>query len=126
MPRREIGKEEHFNWLKGIIASTIIFNIIDAAFTIYWVANNKATEANPMMETLLSSSPLALMIGKIVLVSLGCFLLWRLKENALAVVAIFIAFFAYYGITIYHLRALSPYLEPYKIEIANYLFQNAR
>jgi len=126
MSKERIGKEEHFNWLKGIIVTTIILNILDAAFTIYWVANNKATEANPMMETLLSNSPLTLMLGKIVLVSLGCFLLWRLKENALAVIAIFVAFFAYYGITIYHLKALSPYLEPYKVEIANYLFQNAR
>ena len=79
-----------------------------------------------MMDTLLAKSPLMLMLGKIALVGLGCYLLWRLKESALAVIAIFIAFFAYYGITIYHLKALSPYLEPYKIEIAKFLFQNVK
>ena len=110
----KIGNSEHYLWLKGIIAVTLILNVADGVFTIYWVSNGKATEANPMMDALLMRSPEMLMLGKLALVSLGCFLLWRLRCRPLAVIGVFIAFGVYYGITIYHLRAMRPYLEPYK------------
>ena len=62
-----------------------------------------ATEANPMMDVLLTWGPVPFMLGKLALVSLGVLLLWRLRHRSAAVVGIFIGFIAYYAILVQHL-----------------------
>ena len=44
---------------------------------------------------------------KTLLVSLGTYLLWRFRKRAMAVVAIFVCFLAYYFLLLYHLRAMN-------------------
>jgi hypothetical protein len=41
---------------------------------------------------------------KLGLVGMGSWLLWRRRENPTAVVSIFIAFFVYYLVLLYHLQ----------------------
>jgi hypothetical protein len=106
---RKIGTLEHFRWLKGIIAATLILNLLDAIFTIVVVVSNRAREANPLMADLLAS-PGLFMVVKLVLVSLGSYLLWKLRRHPLAVMAIFLAFLVYYCILLYHLNAMDLHL----------------
>ena len=58
-----------------------ILNSFDAGLTIYWVTNDIAEEANPLMEILLDSSPWLFASVKITLVMLGSFLLYRHKDS---------------------------------------------
>jgi hypothetical protein len=106
---RQIGTIEHFRWLKGIIGATLILNLLDAIFTIIVVVSKRAREANPLMADLLES-PWLFMFVKLGLVSLGSYLLWRLRKRKLAVLAIFVAFMVYYFVLLYHLNAMDLHL----------------
>ena len=44
------------------------------------------------------------MLVKLTLVSLGTLFLWRNRNNALAVVCLFFAFFSYYWVLLIHLE----------------------
>ena len=86
-----LGQPKHYAWLRSILVTTLILNVFDAGMTIYWILSGNATEANPMMETLVAYGPFPLMAGKLLLVSLGSFVLWRFRRRPLAVIFIFIA-----------------------------------
>lgn len=102
----QIGSAEHYRWLKGIVASIVVLNLLDACLTLVWLTSGAATEANPLMETLLHLGPLPFVLGKIALVSGGAYLLWTARRHALAVVATFVTFLAYYFVFLYHLTGL--------------------
>lgn len=104
MPR-EIGTPAHFGWLKGIVGAVLVLNLFDGAFTIYWVFTGMAVEANPFMAELINKSPVLFIVGKLSLVFLGSFLLWRRRNHRMSVIAIFLIFLLYYFVLIYHLRA---------------------
>ncbi len=53
------------------------FNLLDAYFTMKWISAGIATEANPMMAYALEKGPEWFVLSKVVLVSGGCFILWR-------------------------------------------------
>lgn len=76
-------------------------------FTLFWVLSGRATEANPMMDTLLSWGPVPFVAGKLALVFLGTALLWRNRHRPLAVVGIFVLFGAYYALLLFHVRAMN-------------------
>jgi hypothetical protein len=101
-----IGTHQHFRWLKGIIISILVLNVLDALLTIYVVMQGRAKEANPLMAELVEREPAAFFVVKLTLVSLGSYILWILRKKPLAVFSIFFAFLVYYGILIYHLRAM--------------------
>lgn len=103
---RKIGTLQHFRWLRGIILTILLLNVIDAGLTLRWIQGGYATEANPMMEVLAHDYPLLFVIVKFVLVALGAYLLWRLRKRRLAIVSIFLAFLAYYCVLLYHLSAM--------------------
>jgi uncharacterized protein DUF5658 len=103
---QRIGTLQHFRWLRGIVASVLVLNLLDAIFTIVVVVTHRASEANPMMADLVHNDPWLFMIVKLTLVSLGSYLLWRLRKRAFAVLAIFLAFFVYYLVLLYHLSAM--------------------
>ncbi|MBW1806789.1 MAG: hypothetical protein JRJ87_01255 [Deltaproteobacteria bacterium] len=106
----KIGTPEHFKWLKGIVATTIILNVIDGILTIMWVFSGRATEANPLMSQLIEANPVLFISVKMALVFLGTILLWRLRQRALAVIGIFVAFMVYYAVLIYHLSEMNLHL----------------
>ena len=103
----EIGTPKQFRWLKGIVATVIVLNLLDGILTMVWVLSERATEANPFMAPLIEAHPVLFIVVKMALVFLGTYLLWRLRKRALAVVAIFVAFLAYYAILLLHLRAMN-------------------
>jgi hypothetical protein len=95
----------HFPWLAEITAWVFILSVLDGILTIFWVLADFAEEANPLMNILIASNPVIFMMVKMVLVSLGIALLWRLRFKRLAVAGIFICFLVYCGIMIHHLSA---------------------
>jgi hypothetical protein len=102
-----IGTREHFRWLEGIVKGTLVLNLLDALFTLFWVVNGLAEEANPLLDEIVHQHPLAFVTAKLGLVSLGSLLLWRYRHRPLAVVGIFVAFLAYYGLLLIHVDYLA-------------------
>ena len=60
----------------------IVFNLIDAILTLYWVIDGQAVEANPLMASALEIGPIAFMFCKIAVVSLGLTILWIRRRRA--------------------------------------------
>jgi hypothetical protein len=50
--------------------------------------------------------PPLFMFVKLILVSFGTYLLWRMRKRPFAVFSIFLAFMTYYCVLLYHLSAL--------------------
>ena len=114
-PRRRfstnwVGSEAHFDWLEWIVRAILVLNLLDAVFTMFWIASAQAVEANPLLADLAHRHPFAFVGVKLALVSLGTLLLWRQRRRPTAVVGLFIAFLAYYFLLVYHLEALNPRL----------------
>ena len=106
LTQQRIGTYQHFRWLKGIIISVLVLNTFDAAMTLYVVTTGRATEANPLMESLVTETPAVFVLTKTALVVLGCILLWKNRKRRFAVACIFLAFLVYYCILIWHLHGL--------------------
>jgi formate hydrogenlyase subunit 3/multisubunit Na+/H+ antiporter MnhD subunit len=102
--RASLGTPEHFRWLHGIVKTVLVLNLLDAMFTLLWVRAGLAREANPMIDELVDGHALAFFAVKLGLVGMGSWLLWRRRDQPAAVVAIFVAFLAYYLVLLYHLQ----------------------
>ena len=100
----QLGTPQHFEWLRGIVKAVLIFNLLDALLTLVWVRAGLASEANTLMRELVNHHAVLFVAVKVGLVSLGSWFLWNQREHATAVVAIFVAFLAYYFILLYHLQ----------------------
>jgi hypothetical protein len=103
---QKIGTPEHFRWLHGIVQALLVLNVLDAIWTIAEIASGRASEANPLMAGLAHSEPVLFAFVKILLVSLGSYILWQHRQKATAVCAIFVAFMVYYCLLLYHLFAM--------------------
>jgi len=99
-----VGTPQHFEWLRGIIKAVLVLNLLDAVFTLIWVRAGLATEANALLRTLVEDHAVLFVVTKLGLVSLGSWALWNRRDHPFAVVAIFVAFLAYYLILLYHLQ----------------------
>jgi hypothetical protein len=56
------------------------------------------------MDVLFDLNPVFFAMAKAALVGGGCYLLWTKRQHSWAVVSIFIAFVAYYGVAIQHVE----------------------
>ena len=97
----------HLVWLDGIVKAVIVLNLLDLLFTLVWVGAGHAEEANLLLVNLVREHPVAFVLTKISLVSLGSYLLWKYRAHALAVVGIFSIFMVYYFVLLYHLHYTS-------------------
>lgn len=104
-PPIPVGTPDQFRWLPGIVVAISILNLGDALFTLHWIGTGQATEANPVLWLLAHHHPMWFVLAKFSLVGLGSWLLLRLRERALSVIAIFTGFMAYYWVFLYHLQA---------------------
>ena len=95
----------------------LVLNLLDAIFTLVWVRWGFAREANLMIDRLVESHALAFIAVKLGLVGMGSWLLWQRRDHATAVVAIFIAFLAYYLVLLYHVQ--------YAATLVRSLFENS-
>ena len=99
-----IGTGEYVRFLNGIAKWLIVLNLLDGIFTLIWVEHFGAGEWNVMMRDLVYQSPLLFMLVKLTVVSLGTIFLWRHRSRALAVISLFVAFFSYFLVVLYHLQ----------------------
>lgn len=107
-PRRLVlGTADHFRWLAGVAEWVLVLNLLDGVFTLIWVEYFGAQEMNVMLSDLVVMDPLKFMLVKLSLVSLGILFLWRNRNKALAVIALFLAFYSYYMVLLVHLQHYS-------------------
>ena len=99
-----LGTTEHFDWLYAIVKWILVLNLLDGVFTLIWVNHFGAGEMNVLLSDLVHTSALQFMLVKLTLVSLGILFLWRNRNNAVALLGIFFAFFAYYMVLLVHLE----------------------
>ena len=116
LPRFQVGTAQHFRWLHGIVKTVLVLNLLDAIFTLVWVRWGFAREANLMIDKLVEGHALAFIAVKLGLVGMGSWLLWQRRNHATAVVAIFVAFMAYYVVLLYHVQ--------YAATLVRSLFEN--
>src|SRR5258706_8363470 len=102
--RLPVGTPEHFRWLEGIVKTVLVLNLLDALFTLVWVRWGFALEENLMIDGLVDHHAFGFLAVKLGLVGMGSWLLWERRHHASAVVAIFIAFLAYYLVLLYHVQ----------------------
>jgi hypothetical protein len=86
----------------------VLLNLIDGALTLFWVNSGVASEANPLMAEVVQS-PLTFMATKLALVSLGMFLLFRIKRPRVTALAVTGCLAAYTWVFLQHLQEI-PYL----------------
>lgn len=84
------------------IAAVLIFNVLDLAFTVYYIEGGHAVEANPLMAAAYASSPFFFMIVKMALAVLGITLLYRARHARTAQFAIRAITIAYGALVVYH------------------------
>ena len=51
-----IGTPEHYRWLRGIVATVLVLNLLDAVFTLVWIQAGHAREANPVLRDLIHAA----------------------------------------------------------------------
>ena len=102
-----VGTPEQYRWLFNIASAVLAMNLVDTAFTVFWVSVGWATEANPLMDVLFEAGFVSFAVIKAALVSGGLYLLWRYRTHAWAVIGLFGVFLVYYAVVIVHADAAS-------------------
>ena len=98
----KIEDKARFVWFARVLGIVVILNVLDGAFTVFWVMSGKAIEANPFMDLLLQIHPVLFISLKLLLVHLGCILLLRYYERSFALLSSLLACFVYGVIVLYH------------------------
>ena len=93
--------------LERFAVAILVLNLLDAVFTLVLVTAGVAVEANPLMETALARSPLAFMLAKLTLVSLGILFLYRMRHHRFAALALIGSAIVYAGVVAYHVSGLA-------------------
>jgi hypothetical protein len=85
-----------------------IFILIDLTATIYWIANDLGSEANPFMAFFLETSPLLFVITKLGLSGVGIWILYFFRRRfTKAIFRVLLALnLIYISVFVYHLWGL--------------------
>lgn len=70
---------EVFTYERMLLA-ILVFNVLDAVFTYFWVKAGFATEANPLMARLLDQSSIGFFVIKLAGVTAGVY--WLMSQSA--------------------------------------------
>ena len=92
--------------IKRQLRIIIILSLFDMLMTLIWVNAGLATEANPVMDYVLSKSNMTFAVTKLGLTLGSAWLLNRFKNNLLAKMAVPFILLVYLGIGGYHLVEL--------------------
>ena len=84
------------------IYAVLVFNLLDLAFTVYYIEAGWAVEANPIMAAAYAASPIHFGLLKLSLAFLGIALLYRARHARTAQIAIRGIAFAYAALVTYH------------------------
>ena len=82
-----------------------IFILIDLTATLFWISNDLATEANPIMDFFLEVSPLLFVIAKLGLSAVGIWILYYFRKTFKETIFRILLFLnlIYIAIFVYHL-----------------------
>ncbi len=89
-----------------VLAFTLVFNLIDTMWTMCVVLMGWAVEVNPFMARLLDQSPMLFTCVKLLLVSLGVYVLWQASQHRLARLGAYAVCSAYGCLVAYHVASL--------------------
>lgn len=89
------------------LAGVLVLNLLDLVATLVYVLLGFATEANPVMATVLALGPVVFGAAKLSLVSLGVALLWRLRRFSGARRAAVLCLVAYIGVAAVHVLGVA-------------------
>jgi len=90
--------------IKDSLSAVLALNVFDAVATITWVSVGIAKEANPLMDMLIDHSPSLFLFGKMMLVTIGCLILWK-NRAAKVTLSVSRALVVIYSIlALYHLQ----------------------
>jgi len=84
-----------------LIAYIIFFNLIDVYTTLWFINNDLAVEANPIMHEALENGQSFFIFIKLFLVIAGCYILGRNKDRKIARCSILLAFVVYLLLMLY-------------------------
>jgi uncharacterized membrane protein YpjA len=98
---------EDSGWNVSCLKALLVLNLLDAVFTYIWVSLGLAEEANPLMEFVISFSPTAFILYKVLVVNLCVWLLWRTRAQMLCKVLCIPLTCIYVGILLLHLSFLT-------------------
>jgi hypothetical protein len=99
-------RERRGQWVKGLLASTLVLNLLDTILTLLVVMLGLAVEANPVMAAILERSPATFGVLKVALVSAGVLVLWQYRGRLLARVGSGVSFAAYALVALYHIQSV--------------------
>jgi Domain of unknown function (DUF5658) len=85
-----------------LVFALIVFNVIDAIFTIALVRAGLAEEANPLMAAALQAGPIWFALQKAMLVGSGLAVLWFTRGRRLAQVGLVLCFVVYGALMLIH------------------------
>ena len=82
-----------------------IFILIDLTATLFWISNDLATEANPIMDFFLEISPLLFVVAKLGLSAVGIWILYYFRKTFKETIFRILLFLnlIYIAIFVYHL-----------------------
>jgi hypothetical protein len=92
--------------LYALVCTALLCNLLDGMLTIAGVSTGAVAESNPLMAGVLTLHPVAFMLAKVSLVSLGLLLLWRLRNRPAAAAGIVAACGLYALVVLYHVHGL--------------------
>ena len=88
------------DFISGLLVFLVLFNVIDALFTVVWLSLG-IPEANPIMARF-SQSPVVFVLLKMTVVCWGSLILWFHREKKLASYGVYGLSCFYFGVTVLH------------------------
>jgi len=92
------------NIINLIIILIGVMSIFDLYFTLQWIADNPYMEANPLMRSLWFINPIMFILFKLSITIIFCLLAFKLKNNKLMKVLIWLPFFSYIIVMCLHYK----------------------
>lgn len=94
------------NGARNSLTAILAMNVLDAAFTWYFVSTGIGYEVNPLMNFLISFGWEWFFFGKLIMVSASVMILWENREMKMAIYGRRFLFWSYVVLIIYHLLLL--------------------
>jgi hypothetical protein len=91
--------------MRSLVIFVLLANLADAGLTLWWIDQGHATEWNPIMAHVVER-PVIFTATKVVLVSLGLWLLWLRRDHWLAKRGVLVVSLAFCGVMAMHLAGL--------------------
>lgn len=104
------NRAHSFEWIKFMIIAFFVMSFIDGLFTLYWISNGYAVEANPLMDSLIQVNGMLFLCVKTCVVGLSAVVLWKFRGMKISMVGSSALFLTYYTVNYMHFSFLAKLL----------------